>query len=190
MLKWNIPLASITILSCVLLIAGALACGLGNDDDTEADEALNRVQRLATENTVQLQVLKAGLDQMEQANQDLADRVAGLEKEKQDLTHRLAVLEEFAAVAAASVASNPALASPPAAAQPSGLGAAYDAASEEDRAVIREFLECSMRAGGVPENEIPQRIPESEKVTWHVIDEGTETLDNFRMLRDIVCPPK
>ncbi len=180
--KRHILRALIVVIACSALLAGALACG--NSDEEKEDE-LARVEGIATKNLVELEVIQARLTQMEEAdaNKALSDRVAALEAENQKLTHRIAVLEGITSMAGAGMAA-PAMTE----AAPSGLGAAYDAASEEDRILVREFLECSMTASGVDATTIAAMLPESEKMTWRDIEAGDSSIEQIQILRNVVCP--
>ena len=180
--KRHILRALIVILACSVLLAGALACGSGDD---EAVDELARVEGIATKNLVELEVIQARLDQMEEAdaNSALSDRVAALEAENQQLTHRIAVLEGITSAAGAGMTGGAMTG-----AAPSGLGAAYDAASDEDRTLVRDFLECSMKASGVDATTIAAMLPESEKMTWRDIEAGDSSIEQLQILRNVVCP--
>ena len=187
MAKLNIIRRSaITVLACVVLIVAATAC-FGGDDSTEAE--LQRIDQLTSNNLVELEVLKARITRLEQTNATLSDHIAQIEGENKELTHRVAVLEELGAQAVSLMAtgSDSALPPLPAADQPSGLGAAYDAASDEDRQLVREFLECAMKASGTDAATIAAMLPESEKMTWRDIEDGGQTIENIQTLRNIVC---
>ena len=176
--------SAIAILACTVLIAAATAC-FGGDDSTEAD--LQRVDQLASSNLIEMEVLKARITRLEEINETLSDRIAQMEGENKELTHRVAVLEEIGATVVASLTAAGSRSAAPAAAQPSGLGAAYDAASDEDRQMVREFLECAMKASGTDATTIAAMLPESEKMTWRDIEDGGQTIENIQILRDIVC---
>ena len=172
--KCHVLRALMLILACSVLMAGALACG---NSDAEPDAELTRVEGIATKNLVELEVTQARLAQMEEANTALSDRIAALEGENQQLTHRIAVLEGITGAAGAGVA-----------AAVSALGAAYDAASDADRQLVREFLECTMKAGGVDATTIAAMLPESEMMTWQDIDAGEQNIEQLQMMHSLVCP--
>ena len=163
------------VLACFLLSAAALACMSGNE---ETESELARINGIATKNLVELEVLQARLSQMEEANTALSDRVAALEGENQQLVHRISVLEGITGAAGAAIT----------AAAVSALGAAYDAASDADRQLVREFLECTMKAGGVDATTIAAMLPESEMMTWQNIDAGEQTIEQLQMMHSLVCP--
>ena len=174
--------ALIVVLACFLLSAGALAC---SNSDEEINESVARVESIATKNLVELEVMQARLSQMEEAeaNAALSDRVAALEGENQQLTHRVAVLEGITSAAGVGMTGTATTG-----AAPSGLGAAYDAASEEDRQLVRDFLECTMKASGTDDATIAAMLPDSEKMTWGDIDAGDQTIDQLQLLHSLVCP--
>ena len=180
--KRHIMRALIVILACSVLLAGALACG---DGDAEQEDELARIEGIATKNLVELEVIQARLEQMEEAaaNNALSDRMAALEAENQQLTHRIAVLEGITSAAGGGMPGGVTTG-----AAPSGLGTAYDAASEEDRQVVREFLECSMKATDTDAATIAAMLPISEKETWLAIESGESSIAEFQILRDFVCP--
>ena len=172
----------IVILACSVLLAGALACG---DGDAEQEDELARVEGIATKNLVELEVIQARLSQMEEAeaNNALSDRVADLEAENQQLTHRIAVLEGITSMAGAGMTGGAMTG-----AAPSGLGAAFDAASDEDRKLVRDFLECTMKAAGTDDATVATMLPESEKMTWRDIEDGGQTIESLQIMYNIVCP--
>lgn len=174
--------ALIAVLACSLLLAGALACGTGNED-TEAE--LARIDGIATKNLVELEVIQARLSQMEEAdaNNDLSDRMADLEAANQQLKHRIAVLEGITSAGGAGTAG-----AATTAAAPSGLGAAYDAASDEDRKLVRDFLECTMKAAGTDDATITAMLSESEKMTWRDIEAGKQSVEQLQLLQGLLCP--
>ena len=174
--------ALIIILGCSVMLAGALACGTGGEE--QADE-LARVEGIATKNLVELEVIQARLSQMEEAeaNNALSDRIADLEAENQQLTHRLAVLEGITSMAGASITG-----AATTEAAPSGLGAAFDAASDADRKLVRDFLECTMKAAGTDDATVVAMLPESEKMTWRDIEGGDQTIESLQIMYSIVCP--
>ncbi|MXZ91937.1 MAG: hypothetical protein F4W95_03510 [Chloroflexi bacterium] len=179
--KRHILRALIVILACSVLLVGALACGSGDGDE---EDDLARIEGIATKNLVELEVIQARLEQMEEAeaNNALSDRIAALEAENQQLTHRIAVLEGITSMAGAGM-TGAAMTE----AAPSGLGAAYDAASEEDRKLVRDFLECTMKAAGTDDATIAAMIPESEKMTWQDIEDGGMSIEQLQILRNVVC---
>lgn len=170
----------IAVLACSLLLAGALACG---NVDQEKEDRVARVEGIATKNLVELEVMQARLSQMEEANAALPDRIADLEAENQQLTHRIAVLEGITSAGGAGMSG-----AGMAGAARSGLGDAYDTASEEDRQLVREFLECSMKATGTDAARIAEELPNSEKMTWQDIDDGAMSLEQVQLLHTVVCP--
>jgi len=180
--KRHILRTLIVVVACSALLAGALACG---DSDEEKEDELARVEGIATKNLVELEVIQARLSQMEEAdaNNALSDRIAALEAENQQLTHRIAVLEGITSAAGAGMTG-----AATTAAAPSGLGAAYDAASEDDRKLVRDFLECTMKAAGTDDATIAAMIPESEKMTWRDIEEGGHTIESLQIMYSVVCP--
>ena len=173
--KRHILRALTVILACSVLLVGALACGAG---DEEQEDELARVEGIATKNLVELEVIQARFVQAEEANEALSDRIADLEAENQQLTHRIAVLEGITSMTGAAMTE----------VAPSGLGAAYDAASDEDRQLVRDFLECSMTASGVDATTIAAMLPESEKMTWRDIEAGDSSIEQLQILRNVVCP--
>ena len=175
MQKRNIKMGLITILAGAILV-GALACGFGNDSDS-ADTELSRIEQMANDNLVSQKVLDARVSRMEETNQTLSDRIAKLEEDKQALTNRVATLES----------AGPATASVSAAPLRTDLGPAYNAATPEDRQLVREFLECSMKASGTDAALIPALIGTSEKETWDQVDTGGMSLDQIRLLHGFMC---
>ena len=184
MRQLHIVRALLVILACSVVLAGALAC---RDGDEEKEDELARIDGIATNNLVELEVMQVRFAQAEETNAALSDRVAALEEENRQLKHRLSVLEELGSSIAAGAAAAMAGAGATDAA-PSGLGAAYDAASEEDRQLVRDFLECAMKASGTDEATIAAMLPESEKMTWRDIEAGDSSIEQLQLMRNIVCP--
>ena len=180
--KRHIMRALIVILACSVLLAGALACG---DGDAEQEDELARIEGIATKNLVELEVIQARLEQMEEAaaNNALSDRMAALEAENQQLTHRIAVLEGITSAAGGGMPGGVTTG-----AAPSGLGSAYDAASAEDRQLVLDFLECTMKAAGADDPTIAAMLPESEMMTWTDIEDGSQSIEMLRIMHGVVCP--
>jgi hypothetical protein len=161
MQKRNIKMGLIAILASAIL-AGALACGSGNDSDPTATE-LKRIEQMAIENLVSQEVLDARVARVEDTNTALSDRITELES------------------------GGPATASASATPPRTDLGPGYNNATPEDRQLVREFLECAMKATGTDAALIPTLIDVSEKETWDQVDAGGMTLDEIKMLHSFTC---
>lgn len=162
------------ILAGALLTTGAVACIFGGEDETAAE--LERIDGVATANKVDLEVLKTQVKEIAEEGGSGDERLAKLEKENQELKNRIAVLEGVSGAGGAMTGG-----------AASELGAAYDAASPEDRELVRKFLECSMKTSGVEAAQIAAMIPEAEKTTWHDIGNGTTNLEQVKFLAGVIC---
>ena len=155
-----------------VIITGALACW--SDDDSSADTELERVRGMVVNSVVELEVMRVRLTQLEESNQALADRVAGLQDENRELTHRIAELET------AAPAANSA---PVTAAMPD-----QSTASEEDRQLVRDFAECTLKmAGEVPDSMIATVADQMARQMWQEIEDGTATIVQVRMGYAMLC---
>ena len=175
MQKRNIKMGLIAILASAIL-TGALACGSGNDSDPTATE-LKRIEQMAIENLVSQEVLDARVARVEDTNTTLSDRITELEEAKQALTNPVATLESGGLATASASATPPR----------TDLGPGYNNATPEDRQLVREFLECAMKATGTDAALIPTLIDVSEKETWDQVDAGGMTLDEIKMLHSFTC---
>lgn len=139
MQKRNIQRGLTATLAAIILLLSAAACVADSDNDTtDYDAKLNRIDRLTTDNLIDLEVLNARFTQLEQANQRASDRIAALESENRELTHRISVLESAAPTTAGAADAG----------QPSGLGAAYDVTTPDAREPAPNFAECIAKATG------------------------------------------
>ena len=175
----NIKMVLIGILAGAILI-GALACGFGDDsgDDSDStDTVLSQIEDMKTDNLIKQQVMDARVTRLDETNKTLSDRIAKLEEDKQALTARVATLES----------AGPATAGASAVAPRTDLGPAYDAATPEDRQLVRTFLECTMKATGTDAALIPMLIADSEKETWNQVDAGGRSLDQIRLMHGVMC---
>ena len=173
---------AVVVLACVMIIAGALACGAGDDETAQYGVELERINGVATNNMVDLEVVKARFDRLENENRALADRVAELEEENRELTHRISVLET---AGPAGGGANPA---PASAAISPGTIPSEMAATDEDRQLVRDFAECSLKmAGEIPDNLLSGMANELARQMWQEIEDGTTTIVQVRMGYNLLC---
>ncbi len=176
----NIKMSLIGILAGAILI-GALACGFGGDDEAKAETELERISQQSTTNLVNIQVLTARVDQLEKSNETLSGDIAELKTENAELANRIDAAQ--AAVMAAVSAS---------AAPNVSLGAAYDAATPEDRTLVNDFLKCVKDKAGAEAASILSLAQlsgtnPSETAIWKVIDDGLATVQQIRLVHGITC---
>ena len=171
----NFLRSAIILAACAVIITAAAACF--TDDESPAETEQERISAMAINNVVELEVMRTRFNQLEAANQALADRVAQLEDENRELTHRVAELETTAAVAAATGAV------PVAPSMPD-----QSTASADDRQLVRDFAECTLRmAGEVPENMVSVMADQLSRQMWQEIEDGTTTVVQLRMGYAMLC---
>ncbi len=151
--KRHIFRALTAILACSILSAGAIACGSG-----DAEDKLAQVEKTATQNLVDVELMKDRLDKAEEANTKLTERLDALEKSNQELTQSM-LLGAMGGGA-------------------TDMGAAYNAASEEQRQLVRTFLECPTLSG---------ILGGSEKDAWATIESGAQNLTGLQAASALLC---
>ena len=180
--KGNIQRGLTAALVGAILIIGVTACGLvGGGEDAEAEvAAMLELEQQATDNVIKLEVLTARFEQLDEANQNLSKRIDMMAEENQKLAGRVTQLESGGATAGAGAAT--------ATAQPS-LGPAWDAASAEDRAAVRDFAKCTTEqaSGGLDPAEVSLLIDAAEMANWQAIDAGSLDVPQLRVMRALVC---
>ena len=171
----NFLRSAVILAACAVIVTVAAACF--TDDESSAETEQERISAMAVNNVVELEVMKTRFNQLEAANQALADRVAQLEGENRELTHRVAELETAVAVAAAT-GSAPVTPSMP----------DQSTASADDRQLVRDFAECTLRmAGEVPENMVAMVADQMSRQMWQEIEDGTTTVVQLRMAYGMLC---
>ena len=163
---------AVVLAALAIIMTGGMACF--GDDDSSTDTELERIRGMVVNSVVELEVMRVRLTQLEESNQALADRVAGLQDENRELTHRIAELET------AGPAANSA---PVTAAMPD-----QSTASDEDRQLVRDFAECTLKmAGEVPESMIGTVADQMARQMWQEIEDGTTTIVQVRMGYAMLC---
>lgn len=155
-----------------VIITGSVACW--GDDDSSTDSELESIRGMVVNSVVELEVMRVRLAQLEESNQALADRIAGLQDENRELTHRIAELETAGPAASSA---------PVSAAMPD-----QSTASDEDRQLVRDFAECTLKmAGEVPESMIATVADQMARQMWQEIEDGTTTVPQLKMAHAMLC---
>ena len=165
--------------AAAVLIVAALACGSG--DGTDYDAELEHVNDVATNNVVEIEVVKAKFAQLEEQNAALTDRVAQLEEYRQEMTHRVSVLEE---IGAAGGGANVANAMPGASASATD-GQGTDA--DPDAELVRAFAECSLKMAGTPDSMLPVLTEQTARQMMQEIEDGATTIQQVQMMHSMMC---
>ena len=170
-------------LAGAVLLIGALACAAGSDNAATASltSDLKAVEKMSQDNFVQLEVLEARIDRLEGENSQLSGRIAQLEKDKQAL---LDVVTSLAALApgGAELLTGAAALAGGIMSQTSNEPLTRDTATEEQRALVRRWVEC-----GIPENLVAMLADQAESETWTQIETGTMTISEVEVSLPVVC---
>lgn len=184
-LKGSIRRAAMVVLAAGVLAIGALACGFQNNDEAvaELDTKLDRVDELTTENVVKMEVYEARITRLEEENAQLSGRIAQLEQDKQvlmDLVNGIVAQIPGAGAAIAGAALLPGAAGP-------AESVTRETATEEQRAMVRQWVECGLKSGGTPESLIAAMAGTAEDAVWIQIESGEMTVAEVETGLPIVC---
>lgn len=185
-LKEKIRRAAMAALAAVVLAVGALACGGQNDDAVaQLDTKLRRVDQLTTENVVKMEVYEARITRLEEENAQLSGRIAQLEQDKQLLVDLVNGVVAQIPGAGALTAGAAALLSG------SGAGPAEpvtrDTATEEQRAMVRQYVECGLKSGGTSDSLIETMAGTAENAVWAQIAAGEMTIAEVETQLPTLC---
>ena len=182
-LKGSIRRAAMVVLAAGVLAIGALACGFQNNDEAvaELDTKLNRVDKQALENAVQIGLHEAHHnDQLEEQNKRLSDRITSLEDENKQQAGRIAQLEQDKQVLmdlVNTVAAGGAVAA----------GMAPDVM--DDATALARFIECTVKAAnpGANDTVLAMAAGFAETSLIQQLEAGTMTYDDIRQQIPIIC---
>ena len=184
-LKGSIRRAAVAVLAVGVLAIGALACGFQNNDEAvaELETKLSRVDALTTENVVRMEVYEARITRLEEENEQQSGRIAQLEQDKQvlmDLVNGIVAQIPGAGAAIAGAALLPGAAGP-------ATSVTRDTATEEQRAMVRQWVECGLKSGGTPDSLIAAMAGTAEDAVWTQIEAGDMTVAEVETLLPTVC---
>ena len=173
----------------VLLTAGALACG-SQDESAAAiqdlESKLRQVEEQNTDTIIRLEVFEARVKQLEDQNGQLSGRISQLEQDKEQLVTLVRGLAELAPGGADLLVG--------AASLVSGLGGGGSAtavtretATEEQREMVRQWVECGLKSGGTPDAMIGAIAGPAEEAAWVQIESGEMTIAEVEAGLPVVC---
>jgi len=173
-------------LAGALLLIGALACAAGSDNAATAALAdnLDTVEDMSQDNFVQLKVLEERINRLEQENSQLSGRIAQLEEDKQAL---LDVVTSLAALApgGAELLTGAAALAGGIMSQTSNEPLTRDTATEEQRALVRRWAECSLKSSGtMSESLVKVALVD---VIWDEIESGDRSFSEIEATIDVMC---
>ena len=176
-------------LAGAVLLIGALACAAGSDNAATASltSDLKAVEKMSQDNFVQLEVLEARIDRLEGENSQLSGRIAQLEEDKQAL---LDVVTSLAALApgGADLLTGAAALAGGIMSQTSNEPLTRDTATEEQRALVRRWAECSLKSSGtMSESLVKVAIDPSVDVIWEEIENGDRSFSEIEATIDVMC---
>lgn len=173
----------------VVLTAGALACGSGDESAAAIQELERKLQQVEEQNTdtlIRLEVFEARVSQLEEQNGHLSGRVAQLEQDKEALLSTVTALAALAPGGADLVSGAAGLVSG-AMGGGSPEPVTRETATEEQRQMVQQFAECGLKSGGTPENLIAALSGPAADGVWTEIESGAMTIGDVEEGLPVVC---
>ena len=172
-----------------LLTAGALACGAPGESAAAIEELQTKLRQVEEQNTdtiIKLEVFEARVSQLEEQNGHLSGRITQLEQDKEQLVNLVQGLAALAPGGAELLSGATSLLS--------AVGAAVSAdpvtretATEAQREMVRQYVECGLKSGGTPDAMIGAIAGPAEDAAWVQIESGEMSIAEVEAGLTVVC---